>query len=51
MEFAGLVEIIGDEPVFETGLLLAGDANPSEVRRQLSRWTKTGKIYQLRRGL
>jgi predicted transcriptional regulator of viral defense system len=32
-------------------LLLAGDANPSEVRRQLSRWTKTGKIYQFRRGL
>ena len=28
MEFAELVEIIRDEPVFETGLLLAGDANP-----------------------
>jgi predicted transcriptional regulator of viral defense system len=51
MEFAELVEIIGDEPVFDTGLLLAGDTNPGEVWRQLSRWTKTGKIYQLRRGL
>ena len=51
MEFTELVEIIGDEPVFETGLLLAGDANPREIRRQLSRWRQAGKIYQLRRGL
>jgi len=51
MEFAELVEIIGDEPVFDTGLLLAGDANPREIRRQLSRWRQAGKIYQLRRGL
>jgi predicted transcriptional regulator of viral defense system len=51
MEFAELVEIIGAEPVFETGLLMAGNANPREIRRQLSRWMKSGKIYQLRRGL
>lgn len=51
MEFSELVEIIQDEPVFETGILLAGDANPREIRRQLSRWRQAGKIYQLRRGL
>lgn len=51
MEYSNLVEIIEDEPVFDTGLLLAGDANPREVRRQLSRWRQAGKIYQLRRGL
>ena len=51
MEFVELVEIIRDEPVFGTGLLLAGDANPREIRRQLSRWRQAGKIYQLRRGL
>jgi predicted transcriptional regulator of viral defense system len=51
MEFSELVKIIQDEPVFDTGLLLAGDANPREVRRQLSRWRQAGKIYQLRRGL
>jgi len=51
MEFTELVEIIGDEPVFDTGLLLAGEANPRDVRRQLSRWRQAGKIYQLRRGL
>jgi predicted transcriptional regulator of viral defense system len=51
MEFSELVEIIKDEPVFDTSLLLAGDINPREIRRQLSRWKKAGKIYQLRRGL
>jgi len=50
MEFTRLVEIAGDEPVFETGLLLAGDVDPADVRRQLSRWTTSGRIYQLRRG-
>jgi len=51
MEFRELIEIVGDDPVFETGLLLAGDVNPADVRRQLSRWTKAGRLYQLRRGL
>jgi predicted transcriptional regulator of viral defense system len=51
MEFQELLDIIHDEPVFDTGLLLAGDAKPTDVRRQLSRWNKAGKIYQLRRGL
>jgi len=51
MEFSQLIEIVGDEPVFETGLLLAGDANPANVRRQLSRWIKAKRLYQLRRGL
>jgi len=51
MEFRRLVEIVGDEPAFETGLLLAGEVGPADVRRQLSRWTKVGLLYQLRRGL
>jgi predicted transcriptional regulator of viral defense system len=51
MNFVSLLEIVGDEPVFETGLLLAGDANTREIHRQLSRWRQSGKIYQLRRGL
>jgi len=51
MEFGRLLEIVGDEPVFETGLLLAGDVDPADVRRQLSRWTRAGRLYQLRRGL
>ena len=51
MEFKRLLEIVGDEPVFETGLLLVGDVDPADVRRQLSRWTQAGRLYQLRRGL
>jgi predicted transcriptional regulator of viral defense system len=51
MEFEHLVRIVGDEPVFETGLLLAGDVNFRDVHRQLSRWTKAGWLYQMRRGL
>jgi len=51
MEFKKLVEIVGDEPVFETALFLAGDVNPGDVQRQLSRWKKSGQLYQMRRGL
>jgi predicted transcriptional regulator of viral defense system len=51
MDFAELVRIVGDEPVFETGLLLAGDVDARDVRRQLSRWAAAGRIHQLRRGV
>ena len=51
MNFWQLVSIVGEEPVFETGLLLAGKVDPADVRRQLSRWKKAGRIYQVRRGL
>jgi len=51
MEFRRLIEIVDGEPVFATALLLAGDVDPANVRRQLSRWTKAGRLYKLRRGL
>jgi predicted transcriptional regulator of viral defense system len=51
MEFVRMLELVGDEPVFETALLLAGKVNPNIVRLQLTRWTKSGRVYQLRRGL
>ena len=46
-----LIAIVGEESLFETGLLLAGEVDPNDVRRQLSRWVKAGRLYQLRRGL
>ena len=49
MKFPQLLEIVGEEPVFETGLLLSGAVDPADVRRQLSRWTRAGHLYQLRR--
>ena len=51
MQFSELLGIVANEPIFETGLLLAGDVDPDDVRRQLSRWTQAGRLYQLRRGL
>ena len=51
MEWEQLLHIVGHEPVFETGLLLAGDVDPAGVYRQLSRWVRAGRLYQLRRGL
>jgi len=51
MEFTELIKVVRDEPIFETGLLLAGDVRLSDVRKQLSRWTEAGKLYQLRRGV
>lgn len=46
-----MLHIVGQEPVFPTGLLLAGDVDPDHIRRQLVRWTDGGKVYQLRRGV
>lgn len=51
MKFEALLAPVGDEPLFETALLLAGDVDPAAVHRQLSRWVKAGRLYQLRRGL
>jgi len=51
MKFSKLQEIVGREPVFESGLLLAGDVDPAGVRRQLSRLTASGHLVKLRRGL
>jgi predicted transcriptional regulator of viral defense system len=51
MDFNHLLELVGDAPVFESALLLAGDVELAQVHLQLSRWTANGRIYQLRRGL
>lgn len=51
MNFERLLEIVGDEPVFESALLYAEERNPAAVRLQLSRWTALGRLLQLRRGL
>lgn len=51
MKWQDLLGIIGREPLFESALLIAGQANPAEIRRQLSRWTKSGRLVKMRRGL
>jgi len=49
MKFEELMVAIGDGPLFETGFLLAGSVDPTDVRRQLSRWTRSGKAARGRR--
>ena len=50
MNFRELVEIVGALPVFETGLLVAGSEDAEGIRGQLARWTRSGRVLQLRRG-
>jgi predicted transcriptional regulator of viral defense system len=51
MKWQELLKIIGREPVFNSSLFLAGNVDPAEIRRQLARWTKSGRLIQLRRCL
>jgi predicted transcriptional regulator of viral defense system len=51
MEFNSLLKLVGTDSIFESSLLLSGNVDPKLIRIQLSRWVKSGRIYQLRRGL
>jgi predicted transcriptional regulator of viral defense system len=51
MKFAELLETVGDLPLFRSSLLLAGDRDVADVRRQLARWTQSGRVVQLRRNV
>lgn len=51
MKFTELLGLVGDLPLFRGSFLLAGDRDPADVRRQLARWTASGKILQLRRNV
>ena len=45
IKFEELLIAISNEPVFETGLLLAENVDPEDVRRQLSRWVNSAADY------
>ncbi len=51
MKWDEFLHMIDDQTIFEPAMLFAGDDRPAEVRRQLSRWVKAGKLHQVRRGL
>jgi len=51
MKWQSLLELVADEPVFPSALLLSGRVSAPQVRMQLSRWVKDGRLIQLRRGL
>ena len=51
MKFSELLEAVGGLPLFRSSLLLAGDRDPADVRRQLARWKASGRVLQLRRNV
>lgn len=51
MKWPELLDLLGGRELFDASALLAGPDSPAEVRRQLSRWTASGRLIQLRRGL
>jgi len=51
VKWESLLATVGSEPVFPSALLLAGRVSVAQVRLQISRWVKAGRLLQLRRGL
>ncbi|MFH1037313.1 MAG: hypothetical protein V1789_01400 [PVC group bacterium] len=51
MKWKELLNIVVDEPVFTSSLLMAGTVSSVDIRRQLSRWSQSGRIIPLRRGV
>jgi len=43
--------MVSGEPVFTSALLRSGRVSDANLRPQLARWTKAGRIFQIRRGL
>ena len=51
MEFEKFIEKYRYLPVISTENLLAGVSDPGAIQVQMSRWQKTGKLIQLKRGI
>ncbi len=50
MKFVSLLEKVSDLPVFTVRFLAAGE-NLAQIRLQINRWVKDGKIIRLHKGL
>jgi predicted transcriptional regulator of viral defense system len=51
MRIEELANLVLPGGLFRTGQILAGQHSPANVRRQLDRWIKSGRIIKLRRGV
>jgi len=51
MKWPDVVAGISREPVFRSSLLLSGSVSTAQIRLQLARWVRSGRLIQLRRGL
>lgn len=50
MKFEEFVKTVKDLPVIDTELLLSGVSNSAGIKVQITRWLKSGKLVQLKRG-
>ena len=51
MNIAELSDRVSAGGLFRTGQILSGRKRPADIRRQLGRWVKNGRVQQLRRGV
>ena len=51
MKWEEFVKIVGDLPIIESEILLAGVSKIEPVKVQISRWQKAGNLIQLKRGV
>ena len=51
MKIEELSDLVRPGGLFRTGQILAGQHSPQDVRRQLVRWVKSGRVLKLRRGV
>jgi predicted transcriptional regulator of viral defense system len=51
MKWDDFLKLVGNLPVIETEHLFVGKLSPEAIEVQISRWEKTGKLVQLKRGI
>ena len=51
MKWEEFIKLTRNLPIIDAEILLAGMSNPRPAKVQISRWQKTGKLIQLKRGL
>ena len=51
MKWEDVLYQVANEPVFSSGFLMSTGVRPQSMRVQLSRWVKSGRLIQLKRGL
>ncbi|OGS22919.1 MAG: hypothetical protein A2252_07520 [Elusimicrobia bacterium RIFOXYA2_FULL_39_19] len=51
MKWEELIRVTRNLPVIDTETLLTGVSNSESTKVQLSRWTKSGKLIQLKKGI
>jgi len=51
MRLEEFIQKVENLPVIDTEMLLAGSSDPVKAKVQISRWVKSGKLVQLKRGM